>query len=221
MKKEEFELFHKIGIYADYLGKDWGKVLEAALIIHGHLCGAMPLGFRAGRLALKALGVEREPNMARISFVETGSFHAAGCFADGVQLSTGCTFGKGLIKKLGYGKWAVTIVIKKDKRAVRVLVKPEAVKAMFAGKFMDKRREGIPPAEVKPEFILEPFKKTIIRPDKEFLEVSEIFTYDFSSSPKPSFNIKKCEVCGELTAENYIRYKEGKFLCIPCSGYKS
>lgn len=219
MDKEVLELFHEIGTHAAHLGEDWDKVLESALIIHGHLCGAMPLGFRAGRLALKALNAEREPNMAKVALVETGSAHAAGCFVDGIQLATGCTFGKGLVQKLEYGKWAVTIAIKKDGKAVRVSVKPEAVQAMFDGKFMDHRREGIPPAEVPREFILEPFIKTITRPDVEFLEVSDIFTYNFPPSPKPSFNIARCEICGEMVAENKLRVRDGKKVCIPCSEY--
>ena len=220
MQKKELELFHEIGSHAAHLGEDWDKVLEAALVVHGHLCGAMPLGFRAGRLALKTLNAEREPNMSKVALVETGVAHAAGCFADGVQLATGCTFGKNLEKKLDYGKWAVTIAIRKDGRAVRVRVKNEAVQAMFDGKFMDHRRQGIPPAEVPREFILEGFKKTIDRPDEEFLEASDVFTYAFPPAPKPSFNIATCEICGEMVAENKLRVKDGKRVCLPCSEYK-
>ncbi|MCD6221314.1 TraR/DksA C4-type zinc finger protein [bacterium] len=220
MKKEKIELFNQISSYASCLGDNWDKVLESALIIHGHLCGAMPLGFRVGRMALKALGVERELNMGKIVLVETGSFHAAGCFTDGVQFATGCTYGKGLIKKLEYGKWAATVVIKENGRAVKVSVKPEAIEAMFASKFMAERKKGIPPAEVNPEFILEPFKKTITRPDEEFLVVSEIFTYNLPPVAKTSFNIEKCEICGEMVAENKLRVKNGKKVCIPCSGYE-
>ncbi len=219
MKKEDLKLYHEIGTHATHLGEFWDKVLESALIVHGHLCGAMPLGFRAGRLALKALEADREPNMAKIALVETGTAHAAGCFADGVQLATGCTFGKNLIRKLEYGKWAVTIAIKKDGRAVRVRVKNEAIEAMFGGKFMDHRRRGVPPADVPKEFILESFKKTITRPDDEFLEASEVFTYTFPPAPKPSFNIDRCEICGEMVAENKLRVKEGKKVCLPCSEY--
>ncbi len=219
MKKEDFELFQEIGTHATHLGEYWDKVLEAALIVHGHLCGAMPLGFRAGRLALKALDADREPNMAKIALVETGTAHAAGCFADGVQLATGCTFGKGLEKLLNYGKWAVTVAVKKDGRAVRVSVKPEIMEAVFAGKFMDKRREGIPPADVSRDLTVEPFIKTISRPDEEFLEVSDIFTYTFPPAPKPSFNIEKCAICGEMVAENKLRVKDGKPVCLPCSEY--
>jgi len=215
-----FEYFKDVAENAKVLGEGWDKILEAALIMHGHLCGAMPLGFRAGRLALKVLETERELNMSKVAFVETGAFHAAGCFVDGVQFATGCTYGKDLIEKLDYGKWAVTLALKKDGKAVRVSVKPEMVEAMFSSKFMGERKRGIPPAEVNPEFILEGFKKTISRPDEEILAVSKIFTCNFPPTPKPSFNIVKCEVCGEMTAENKMRIKEGKKVCLPCSGYK-
>ena len=220
MKKEDLEIFQEIGKSATHLGEYWDKVLEAALIEHGHLCPGMPLGFRAGRLALKALDADREPNWAKVALLETGRYHAlGGCFADGVQLATGCTFGKNLIQRLEYGKLAVTIAIKKDGKAVRVSVKPEIVQATFALKYMDKRRQGILAAELPLDLILEPFKKTISRPDEEFLEVSDIFTYTFPPAPKPSFNIGKCEICGEIVAENKIRVKDGKTVCLPCSEY--
>ena len=217
---DRFEYFKDIAKNAKVLGEGWDKILEAALIMHGHLCGAMPLGFRAGRLALKVLGVEREPNMAKIALVETGVFHAAACFADGVQFSTGCTYGKDLIKKLDYGKWAATVAIKKDGRAVRVSVKPEIIQAVFKGKFLAERKKGVPPTDVPEEYILQPFINTITRPDEELLDVSEIFTYEFKPTPKPSFEVLRCEICGEMVAENKLRIKEGKKVCLPCSGYE-
>ena len=75
------------------MGEFWDRVLESSFIVHGHVCGGMPLGFRAAHRALEALGAERELNMGTLAFVETGSGHAAGCFADGVQMGSGCTFG--------------------------------------------------------------------------------------------------------------------------------
>ena len=215
-----FKYFKDIAENVKVLGEGWDKILEAALIMHGHLCGAMPLGFRAGRLALKVLGAEREPNMAKIALVETGVFHAAACFVDGVQFSTGCTYGKDLIKKLDCGKWAVTIAIKKDGRAVRVSVKPEVIQAVFEGKFLVERKKDVPPTEVPQEYILQPFINTITRPDGELLDVSEIFTYEFKPTPKPSFEVLRCDICGEMVAGNYVRYKRGKLLCIPCSEYE-
>jgi len=115
MKKEQLETMHLLAQKAKDAGELWDRILEASFIIHGHVCGGMPLGFRAGLMALRALAVERESNMAKLVFVETGTGHAAGCFADGVQMSTGCTFGKGLIQRTGYGKWALNLVEKSSR----------------------------------------------------------------------------------------------------------
>jgi formylmethanofuran dehydrogenase subunit E len=44
---------------------------------------------------------------------------------------------------------------------------------------------------------------------------------DFKFSPvKGSFNKDKCSICGEYVFERYLRMKDGKPVCIPCSGYK-
>ncbi len=104
MKAEQIETMHALGAQGRTFGELWDTYFESAFFIHGHLCGGMPLGFRVGVAALKALGAERELNMEKLAFVETGSGHAAGCFADGVQMATGCTFGKELIERTEYGK---------------------------------------------------------------------------------------------------------------------
>ena len=129
MKKEQLETMHILAEKGKEAGELWDRILEASFIVHGHVCGGMPLGFRAGLKALQALGVERESNMAKLVFVETGAGHAAGCFADGVQMATGCTFGKGLIQRTEYGKFAFSLVEKATRRAVRVSVKPRGDEA--------------------------------------------------------------------------------------------
>ncbi|HDN86162.1 MAG TPA: hypothetical protein ENG49_02945 [Candidatus Omnitrophica bacterium] len=59
----------------------------------------------------------------------------------------------------------------------------------------------------------------ITRPDEELLDVSEIFTYEFKPTPKPSFEVLRYEICGETVAENKMRVKNGKKVCLSCSGY--
>lgn len=105
MKQEQIEAMRLLGKKGADFGELWDTYFESGFFIHGHVCGGMPLGFRSGIAALKALGSERELNMEKLVFVETGTGHAAGCFADGAQLATGCTFGKGLIQRTEYGKW--------------------------------------------------------------------------------------------------------------------
>ena len=37
--------------------------------------------------------------------------------------------------------------------------------------------------------------------------------------PKGSFNKTKCSACGEYVFDRYLRMKDGKPFCIPCSAY--
>ncbi len=73
--------------------------LELGMSFHGHKCPAMPLGLRAGAAAMNVLGVERAKDKELHVLSETGKGHAAGCFADGIMVVTGCTYGKANIEK--------------------------------------------------------------------------------------------------------------------------
>jgi formylmethanofuran dehydrogenase subunit E len=219
MKKEQYETMHVLAEKGKTMGELWDQILEASFIIHGHICGGMPLGFRAGLTAIKALGAERESNMAKVVFVETGSGHAAGCFADGVQMSTGCTFGKGLIQRTEYGKWALNLVEKATRRAVRVSARPEVMKKSFESPFVKMRHQGIAPTDVPLDISRSLVEGLWARKDEELFVVSEIFEYPLPSAPVPCFNLVTCEGCGEVVAENKARLKDGKIFCQPCSGY--
>ena len=96
------------------------ELLKFGQTFHGHKCPAMPMGLRASLVAMEALGVERTGDSALVALVELDENHCATCFADGVQVATGCTFGKGNIRKLHYGKWGLTLIDKKRGKAVRV-----------------------------------------------------------------------------------------------------
>jgi formylmethanofuran dehydrogenase subunit E len=56
--------------------------------------------------------------------VEIGEDHGGMCFGDGVQYVTGCTFGKGNIRKELYGKLALTLIDKATNRSLHVNYKP-------------------------------------------------------------------------------------------------
>jgi len=44
---------------------------------------------------------------------------------------------------------------------------------------------------------------------------------DFKFTPvKSPFNKTLCSLCGEYVFERYVRTKDGKPVCIPCSGYE-
>lgn len=85
---------------------------------------ASTAGVRIGLAALEALRVERSGAKSLHAIVEYGDHHGAMCFGDGIQYTTGCTFGKGNVSKDPKGKPAVTLVGKANDRAVRVTYKP-------------------------------------------------------------------------------------------------
>ena len=191
--------------------------LEFGQKFHGHKCPAMPLGLRAGAAALNALGIDRAKDGQIIAYVDLGEDHCATCYADGLQVIMGTTFGKGNIKRTGKGKWAITVVDKKTKKAVRVTPKAEA---MLANKqtsfFKDYREKGIPASQVPAEAVDPLIAKVMNSPEEKLLNITEIFDYDLKENPH-SFNSFVCEECGEMTVTEYGRIKEGKEVCQDCA----
>jgi formylmethanofuran dehydrogenase subunit E len=191
--------------------------LEFGQKFHGHKCPAMPLGLRAGAAAMNKLGVDRAKDGQILAFVDLGEDHCATCYADGLQVIMGTTFGKGNIKKTQKGKWAVTLVDKATGKAVRVTPKAEA---MLANKqtpfFKDFREKGIPASKVPPEVVDPLVTKVMGAPQETLLNISEVFHYDLHEAPH-SFNSFVCEECGEMTVEGYGRIKDGKHVCIDCA----
>lgn len=219
MKAEQIEAVHRLGIKGQAFGPLGDRLFESAFFIHGHICGGMPLGYRAGLAALKALSAERELNMAKMVVVETGTGHAAGCFADGVQMSTGCTFGKGLIRRTDYGKWALNLVHKATRKAVRVSARAELIEASFASPFVKMRHQGVAPTEVPLQISEGLVENLLAKSDEDLFVVSGVFEYSLPETPPSSFNLVRCSVCGEAVAENKARLKDGKPVCLPCAGY--
>jgi len=189
---------------------------EYGLALHGHKCPAMPMGLRVGAAAMNKLGVDRAKDGQLLALIELGDDHCATCFADGVQTITGCTFGKGNIKKLHYGKWGVTLVEVATGRAVRVT--PTA-SAMLANKqtdfFKEYREKGVPASKVPLEVVQPLVDRVMGAPDEKLLSVGEIFTYEIPHKPH-SFAGLVCDGCGEMVVEGYARIVGDKKVCIPC-----
>jgi len=189
---------------------------DHALALHGHKCPAMPLGLRAGAAAMNALGVTRAADSQLLALVETGEDHCGTCYADGVQMITGCTLGKGNISKLHYGKWGLTLIDTAAGRAVRVTPTAATLQASQHSAFItDYRAKGIPASQVPPE-IAEPLMQHVMdAPDSELLAVGTITTRQVPHRPH-SFTGLVCGNCGEMVIEPYARIAGGKTVCIPC-----
>ncbi len=190
--------------------------LEAGQQFHGHKCPAMPMGLRVGAAAMNALGVERAPDGQLVALVELGDDHCAHCFADGIQMITGCTYGKGNIKQLNYGKWGVTLIDRASGRAVRVVPKTEAMLANKQSDFFKNYREKGVPASRVPASVVDPLiAKVMGAPDAMLMQIGEVVNHPLPKKVE-SFAGFVCDHCGEMTVEGYGRPLGDKKVCIPC-----
>jgi formylmethanofuran dehydrogenase subunit E len=191
--------------------------LEFGQKFHGHKCPAMPNGLRVAAAAMNKLGVERTGDSALFAILDLGENHCATCFADGVQVITGCTFGKGNITKAHKGKWGLTLVDKKTNRAVRVSPKAEAMMQTKKTDFFKNYREkGVPPTMV-PDAVVQPLvDKVMNAPEEMIMNVSDVFEYQWKEAPH-TFNSFACEECGEMVVMEYARVKGDKKVCIDCA----
>jgi formylmethanofuran dehydrogenase subunit E len=196
---------------------DPNDFLSAGLLLHGHKCPAMPLGLRAGAAALDALGVERATDGQLEAILELGDAHCSHCFADGVQMITGCTFGKGNIRKRGYGKFGLTLVDRATGNRVRVAPRAEIqMGSRQSPFFLEYRRKGVPASQVPAEVVEPLIQKVMNAPVDQLLKVEPVE----AGSPIPmggeSFDVFLCEGCGEIVSEGYGRLHGEQKLCIPC-----
>jgi formylmethanofuran dehydrogenase subunit E len=194
------------------------QVLEKALEFHGHRCWASVAGVRVGLAALEKLDIKRSGGTQLFGIVEIGEDHGGMCFGDGVQYTTGCTFGKGNIKKNPLGKLGFTLIEKDSNQAVRVVFTSKLQKQISESAFMQQRAAGIAPDEIPMEDQMELVNLVWDAPKEEVLQIGEVFDYPGVWIPEV-MGFRPCDQCGELTALTYLRVVGSKYVCIPCSGY--
>ncbi len=192
------------------------ELLSFGQRFHGHKCPAMPMGLRTALAAMKALGVQRAPDGQLAVLIELDEDHCATCFADGVQVATGCTLGKGNIRTLHFGKWGLTLVDKKSQRAVRVVPKAAAMQKSKESKFMELRKSGVPASQIPAE-IADPLVHMVsTAPDEALLDVGPVKPCEWKDRPH-TFESVVCSRCGEMVVERNARVREGRIVCQPCA----
>lgn len=192
-------------------------VLDQTLAFHGHRCWASTAGVRLGLAAQRTLGVDRDRSKELHAIVEIGTNHGGTCFADGIQHSTGCTFGKGNIEKTGEGKFAVTLLEKASGRRVRVAYRPTRQPRIAATEFMRKRAAGVPAGQIP-----EPEQQEVVdlvwdAPADEIMTVGDVFEQAWSE-PAEIVRFGRCSTCGELVAEPYLVTTGDVVRCMRCAG---
>ncbi len=187
--------------------------IRQTVAFHGHMCPGLAIGMRAAELALRDIGPHAHDEEV-VALVETDM-----CGVDAIQFLTGCTFGKGNLIHLDYGKNAFTFYRRSDGKGIRIVTRPEALgspdpewKAL-----RDRMGEGDLTAEERQRFreLHEALSRQILdTPLDELFELQE----PQGKVPHHARVVDSltCESCGERVMETRTRRFAGKTLCIPC-----
>ena len=100
--------------------KDVKAVLDRISEFHGHLGPFVVVGFRMGEAANEALGADP---FGKTALVLTGGKTPRSCVVDGIQLSSGCTLGKGEIAVVDQGEVAAIFLSKTSRRSIKIKLK--------------------------------------------------------------------------------------------------
>jgi formylmethanofuran dehydrogenase subunit E len=203
--------------------QDESGLLAKAAELHGHVCDHVTLGVRAGCLSVRRLGEQTTDGMEEITCI----VECNNCFSDGVQITTGCTFGNNALIFRDLGKDAFTL-IKRGGKAIRVSVRAEAMDKIFAlqekvypgtAQLFDKvitRRSGSPEESelLKAVFLKGSFELLSI-PREELFLVKEVQAK--AEDYAPIFQSYTCNLCGDKIMQSRARVYNGQTVCISCA----
>ena len=193
------------------------RLLEISGMLHGHFCPGSAMGVKAAVRAVQELGVKSTGMEEVIAIVETNS-----CFADGVQMITGCSFGNNSLIYRDFGKTALTLA-RRSGEGVRVAARagsgaleryPEAA-ALFQKVVKERRGTAEEDEQLRLMWIKISFAMLDI-PDEELFSIENVTIKvpDYARI----FGNASCSVCGESVMEPRARLKDGRPVCLPCSG---
>jgi len=202
---------------AIYAG-DLPKLLRISGMLHGHYCSFSALGVKAGVRAMKELGIRQSTGMEEVvAIVETNN-----CFSDGVQIVTGCSFGNNALIYRDYGKTAFTLA-RRNGQGVRIAVRPDRVMAERspeANELWERvvvQRRGSEEDGKRLSVLWKELSFHVLTlPDEEVFSINRVNTK--VPAYARIFASVKCSVCGEDIMESRARFKDGKAVCLPCSG---
>jgi formylmethanofuran dehydrogenase subunit E len=180
---------------------------------HGHVCPGLSIGFRAAQAAIQKLKESRAQDEEVVSVVENDA-----CYADAVQVLTGCTFGKGNFIYRDNGKMVLSVFSRKTGKGVRVAMKvgafsPDETHIDLMRKVMSGKAD---PDETNRFHALH-FKRSC-----DILEMPEddLFTIKKATMALPAKAkiepSEPCSRCNEPTMRSKLGEKVGRKICRDC-----
>lgn len=160
---------------------------EKCVAFHGHECGGLMIGYKAVQLARKLLDLGFSYDEELVCITENDA-----CGVDAVQVLLGCSAGKGNLLFHLQGKHAFNFYKRGCSKAVRLVLNPLP--------------EGIS-RENSLAYYKEAEPETLFAVKAPVLELPD---------RARRFQSYACEQCGEQTAEGYLRFQDGKRVCLSC-----
>lgn len=102
------------------------NIMKKAAEFHGHLGPFLVIGVRMGLLAKRTLNSDGFSDLSVT--VNTGSKPPLSCVADGIQVATGCTLGKGNIAVRNLNE--VSSIFATKRRTIQVKIRRDAIQSL-------------------------------------------------------------------------------------------
>jgi len=189
------------------------EMVERTAAFHGHMCPGLAIGIRAAEVALREIGPHAHDEEI-VAVVETDM-----CGVDAIQFLTGCTFGKGNLIHLDYGKNAFTFYRRSDDKGIRIVTRPDAFGEPDPE--WETLRNRLGDANLTQEE-RDRFRQLHAARSRQILDIplEKLFEVKEPQGKIPShariMESVTCESCGEVVMETRTRRFSGKTVCIPC-----
>ena len=200
---------------------DLRTVLIRSAALHGHYCAGLAFGVKAGYAGLRRLGFENTGMEELVAVVECNN-----CFADGVQFSTGCSFGNNALIYKDLGKTAVTVLSRRPNSAVRVALRPNLWKSEDASerekeardlfrRVVKERQDDAQARERMRDLFREISFETVEKDEETLFNIKDV-PAEFPEYA-PIFDSATCSVCGEEFMETRGAVRNGQPVCLTCA----
>lgn len=178
------------------------ELLKLSAARHSHLCPRQVLGARIGLVGAAALGLDAPRHDKRLLVI----LETDGCFADGLEVATGCTVGHRTLRIEDYGKVAATFVDVATEEALRVAPRP------------DVRQRALAYAPGEPRHYFAQLRGYQVMPEDELLTVEpvQLLRSIRQIVSRPGVRVT-CAGCGEEIMNEREIIVEGLPYCRTCA----
>jgi formylmethanofuran dehydrogenase subunit E len=189
------------------------QMVRESVAFHGHMCPGLAIGIRAAEVALREIGPHAHDEEV-VAVVETDM-----CGVDAIQFLTGCTFGKGNLIHLDYGKNSFSFYRRSDGKGIRLVTRREALDEPDPE--WERLRNRLGEADLTHEE-RDRFRQLHEARSRKILglPLENLFEFKKPQGKIPSharlMDSVTCESCGEGVMETRTRRFRGKTVCIPC-----